>query len=231
MTGRINSIQTLGTVDGPGVRFVLFMQGCPLRCGFCHNPDTWDFSGGEEVTPDEILKKILRYREYFGEDGGITISGGEPLAQAEFVRELFSLCKENGINTALDTSGCIWNENVEKLLDVTDICLLDIKMTDNESYKKHIGCEMSTVEFFLDRLQEKNIRTWLRQVIVTGINDTQESVGRLYDIADSHPCVEKTELLKFRKICSSKYDNLNIAFPFGNIPETTDDQIKSLKRI
>ena len=120
MRGRINSIQTLGTVDGPGVRFVLFMQGCPLRCAYCHNPDTWDFCKGEEVETVEIFEKVKRYREYFGKDGGITVSGGEPTMQADFVRELFTLCKNAGIHTALDTSGCVWNERVEKLLDVTD---------------------------------------------------------------------------------------------------------------
>ncbi len=230
MTGRIHSIQTLGTVDGPGVRFVLFMQGCPLRCGFCHNPDTWDFSAGTEVTPDEIMEKVLRYREYFGEDGGITVSGGEPLSQAEFVTELFTLCKQNGIHTVLDTSGSVWNSSVEKLLSVTDMCLLDYKMTDNESYLRHIGCDIGRVENFLDELQKRNIRTWLRQVIVSGINDTAESVGRLYALADAHPCVEKTELLKFRKICSPKYENMGIVFPFGDIPETTDEQIEKLRR-
>ncbi|MBE6837962.1 MAG: pyruvate formate lyase-activating protein [Ruminococcus sp.] len=230
MTGRIHSIQTLGTVDGPGVRFVLFMQGCPLRCGFCHNPDTWDFSAGTEVTPDEIMGKVLRYREYFGEDGGITVSGGEPLSQAEFVTKLFTLCKQNGIHTVLDTSGSVWNSSVEKLLSVTDMCLLDYKMTDNESYLRHIGCDIGRVENFLGELQKRNIRTWLRQVIVSGINDTAESVGRLYALADAHPCVEKTELLKFRKICSPKYENMGIVFPFGDIPETTDEQIEKLRR-
>lgn len=230
MTGRIHSIQTLGTVDGPGVRFVLFMQGCPLRCGFCHNPDTWDFSAGTEVTPDEIMEKVLRYCEYFGEDGGITVSGGEPLSQAEFVTELFTLCKQNGIHTVLDTSGSVWNSSVEKLLSVTDMCLLDYKMTDNESYLRHIGCDIGRVENFLGELQKRNIRTWLRQVIVSGINDTAESVGRLYALADAHPCVEKTELLKFRKICSPKYENMGIVFPFGDIPETTDEQIEKLRR-
>ena len=141
MTGRINSIQTLGTVDGPGVRFVLFMQGCPLRCAYCHNPDTWDFSGGNEVSADEIFQKVKRYREYFGKEGGITVSGGEPTMQADFVRELFELCKKEGIHSALDTSGCVWNDKVEKLLSVTDLCLLDYKMTNNEDYLHYTKCE------------------------------------------------------------------------------------------
>ena len=228
MTGRINSIQTLGTVDGPGVRFVLFMQGCPLRCAYCHNPDTWDFADGEEVSAEEIFEKVKRYREYFGKDGGITVSGGEPTAQADFVRELFALCKNDGIHTALDTSGCIWNEKVEKLLEVTDLCLLDYKMCNDEDYEKYTRCKKESVDFFLSELQKRSIDTWLRQVIVKGINDSAESVKYLYDIADAHPCVKKVELLKFRKLCAPKYENLGIEFPFGDKPETTAEDISAL---
>jgi len=229
MTGKINSIQTLGAVDGPGVRFVVFMQGCPLRCAYCHNPDTWDMGGGEEYEVREIFKKILRYREYFGKDGGVTVSGGEPLIQADFVRELFSLCKEAGIHTALDTSGCIWNESAEKLLDVTDLCLLDYKMTNDADYKKYTLCEKAKVDAFLENLQEKNIDTWLRQVIVKGINDTRENVSLLYAVRDAHPCVKKVELLKFRKLCSVKYESLGILFPLANTEETTNEDILRIK--
>ena len=228
MTGRINSIQTLGTVDGPGVRFVLFMQGCPLRCAYCHNPDTWDFAGGEEVSAEEIFEKVKRYREYFGKDGGITVSGGEPTAQADFVRELFELCKSVGIHTALDTSGCIWNESVERLLDVTDLCLLDYKMCNADDYEKYTRCKKESVDFFLSELQKRSIDTWLRQVIVKGINDSAESVNYLYGVADAHPCVKKVELLKFRKLCAPKYENLGIEFPFGNLPETKAEDISAI---
>ena len=228
MTGRINSIQTLGTVDGPGVRFVLFMQGCPLRCAYCHNPDTWNFDGGEEMSAQELMEKIKRYREYFGADGGVTVSGGEPTMQADFVCELFELCKKEGIHTALDTSGCIWNERVERLLDVTDLCLLDYKMTNDVDYLRYTKCEKTAVDRFLSELQARNIDTWLRQVVVKGINDNTESVRYLYDVADKHTCVKKVELLKFRKLCVPKYENLGIEFPFGNIPETTASDIKQL---
>ena len=228
MVGRINSIQTLGTVDGPGVRFVLFMQGCPLRCAYCHNPDTWDFAGGEEVSAQEIFEKVKRYREYFGKDGGITVSGGEPTAQADFVRELFTLCKSVGIHTALDTSGCIWNDKVEKLLEVTDLCLLDYKMCNSEDYEKYTRCKKESVDSFLSELQKRSIDTWLRQVIVKGINDSAESVKYLYDVADAHSCVKKVELLKFRKLCAPKYENLGIKFPFGDRPETTAEDISAI---
>ena len=228
MTGRINSIQTLGTVDGPGVRFVLFMQGCPLRCAYCHNPDTWDFSGGDETEAREILEKIKRYREYFGEDGGVTVSGGEPTVQAEFVRELFYLCKQEGIHTALDTSGCLWNENISRLLDVTDLCLLDYKMCDAEKYEKYTKCQKESVDRFLFELQTREIDTWLRQVIVKGINDSPDEVQRLYDVAAAHSCVKKVELLKFRKLCAPKYENLGIEFPFGNIDATSEGDIQNI---
>ena len=131
MMGNIHSIQTMGTLDGPGVRFVVFMQGCPLRCKCCHNPDTWDFSGGVEYTPEELVKKALRYRAYFGETGGITASGGEPLCQAAFVEEFFSLCHEEKLHTCLDTSGHILTEDIKKILAVTDRVLLDIKYTED----------------------------------------------------------------------------------------------------
>ncbi|MBQ2241273.1 MAG: pyruvate formate lyase-activating protein [Clostridia bacterium] len=228
MKGRINSIQTLGTVDGPGVRFVLFMQGCPLRCAYCHNPDTWDFAGGYEVSTEEIFEKVKRYREYFGKDGGITVSGGEPTAQADFVRKLFSLCKSEGIHTALDTSGCLWNEKIEKLLEVTDLCLLDYKMCNADDYEKYTRCKKESVDFFLSELQKRSIDTWLRQVIVKGITDSADSVKVLYEVADSHPCVKKVELLKFRKLCAPKYKNLGVEFPFGNIPETTAEDISAI---
>ena len=228
MKGRINSIQTLGTVDGPGVRFVLFMQGCPLRCAYCHNPDTWNFSGGEEVEAEDIFKKIMRYREYFGKDGGITVSGGEPTVQADFVRELFLLCQGAGIHTALDTSGCLWNEKIEALLDVTKLCLLDYKMCDGEKYEHYTKCKKESVDRFLDELQSKKIDTWLRQVIVRGINDDPSEVEKLYGVAAAHSCVKKVELLKFRKLCAPKYENLGIEFPFGHIAETTEADIKNI---
>ena len=228
MTGRINSIQTLGTVDGPGVRFVLFMQGCPLRCAYCHNPDTWDTHGGEDMGARELIEKIKRYREYFGAEGGVTVSGGEPLLQTDFVRELFLLCKEEGIHTALDTSGCIWNEKVEALLSLTDLCLLDYKMTNDEDYLRYTRCDKSAVDRFLSELQKREIDTWLRQVIVKGINDSPDSVKKLYEVANNHSCVKKVELLKFRKLCAPKYENLGIDFPFGHIPETTPSDIKCL---
>lgn len=230
MIGRIHSIQTLGTVDGPGVRFLVFMQGCPLRCAFCHNPDTWDAHGGREMTAAEIVQKATRYRAYFGKEGGITVSGGEPLLQAHFVAELFSLCKKEGLHTALDTSGCIWNEEVEKLLEVTDLVLLDHKMPDEARYRAHIGCGISAPERFLDELNARSIPTWIRRVIVTGVNDSVEDNRALFALRGTHPCVKKIELLPFHKICYTKYEQMGIPFPFGDKPATTSAAIQTLTK-
>lgn len=229
MIGKVHSIQSLGTVDGPGVRFVVFMQGCNLRCKCCHNPDTWQQSGGSEYTAEKIVEKALRFREYFGKDGGITLSGGEPLLQPQFAKEVFSLCKQNGINTCLDTSGCLLDDNIKELLCFTDRVLLDYKYTTDTEYKQNVGCSINKVNLFLDYLNEKSIPTTLRQVIIPTVNDSTDNVKALKAVASSHSCVDKVELLPFRKICQTKYDNMNIAFPFGHLPEADNNLIEKLK--
>jgi len=216
--GRIHSFQSLGTVDGPGVRYVVFMQGCPLRCGCCHNPDAWDTDGGKIYSPTQVVDNACKYRDYFGDKGGITLSGGEPLLQAKFAEEIFKLCKEREIDTCLDTSGCIIDDDVLSLLDFTDRVLLDVKYTQEALYKKHVGCELEKVLEFLKVLNEKHIPTTLRQVIIPTLNDNEQNVLRLKDIASKFSCVQNIDLLPFRKICQAKYDNLNIVFPFGNLP-------------
>ena len=217
--GRVNSFQSLGAVDGPGIRFVVFLQGCNLRCGVCHNPDTWDITLGKEYSAAEIIKKAVRYREYFGEEGGITVSGGEPLLQADFVYELFSLAKEAGINTCLDTSGSIINPSVISLLSVTDRVLLDIKYVTDELYRKFVGCPIDRPLEFLKLLSESNIPTVIRQVTVPGINADAESVISLKKLVRPYPCVEKIELLPFKKLCRAKYERLSLPFEFDKYPE------------
>ncbi|MBQ7038181.1 MAG: pyruvate formate lyase-activating protein [Clostridia bacterium] len=217
--GRIHSIQSLGTVDGPGVRFVAFLSGCPLRCGCCHNPDTWDPNGGTEYTAVALAKKAEHFREYFGDAGGITLSGGEPLLQAVFAAEVFRLCHERGINTCLDTSGAILNDDVRRLLLHCDRVLLDIKYTDDTLYRHHVGMPLQTALDFLDELNKQGIPTTIRQVVIPTINDTDENYTALRDIAKAHPCVDRIELLPFKKICQVKYDEMNLAFPFADIPE------------
>ncbi len=230
LTGRVHSIQSMGTLDGPGVRFVIFAQGCPLRCKCCHNPDTWDIYGGKSYTPRELVTRALRFKEYFGEDGGVTLSGGEPLLQAAFVTDLFRRCHEAGLNTCLDTSGCILTPEVKGLLAVTDRVLLDIKYTTDEGYRENVGCGMATPLAFLDYLCEQNIPTTLRQVIIPTVNDTEAGVLALKALADTHPNVDKVELLPFRKICQVKYDTMGIPFPFAHIPEPTKEQMRRLSR-
>lgn len=227
--GRISSFQTLGTLDGPGVRFVAFLQGCPLRCACCHNPETWDIKSGTEYTAKEVVEKAERYKEYFGRNGGITLSGGEPLLQAEFAAEIFMLCKEKEINTCLDTSGCIINEKTESLLNYTDYCLLDIKYTTDRKYRQYVGCGIQKPLEFLDRLDNKKIPTRIRQVIIEGLNDSTDNIKRLAEIIKKYPCIEKTELLAFRKLCISKYRKIGIHFPLADIPETPQFKIKLLE--
>lgn len=227
--GFVNSIQTLGTLDGPGVRFVVFMQGCPLKCGYCHNPETQELSGGKEYTADQIVASVLRYKEYFGKDGGITVSGGEPLLQAEFVAEIFEKCHQNGINTCLDTSGCIINEAVEKLIDLTDYVMLDIKFTSDDDYKKYIGCPLSKPLDFLELLQRKNKAVRIRQVVVPGLNDSDENILKLTEIVKKYSCIKSVELLPFKKICKSKYDALNREFLFEKYNSPTKAEIDILQ--
>ena len=231
MIGRIHSLQSLGTVDGPGVRFVAFLQGCPLRCGCCHNPDTWDPHGGAEMTAEELVAKALRCRDYFGSQGGITLSGGEPLLQADFVREVFNLCHEAGVHTCLDTSGCILTPAVKDALAVTDRVLLDVKYPTEADYRAYVGCSLQTVTEFLAYLNEQGIPTTLRQVTIPTLNDTAESVTALRNIAAAHPCVDSVELLPFRKICQMKYDQMGIPFPFAHLPEPTAEKMEELKRV
>ncbi len=231
ITGRVHSIQSMGTLDGPGVRFVIFLQGCPLRCKCCHNPDTWDFEGGTEYSADELVKKALRFKEYFGHDGGVTASGGEPLLQADFVREFFKLCHENGLNTCLDTSGCILNDKVKDLLSVTDRVLLDIKYVTDEFYRENVGCSIETPLAFLDYLCEKNIPSTVRQVIIPTKNDSENNILALKELVSNHKNVDKVELLPFRKICQVKYDKMELEFPFGKIPEPTRESMARLEKI
>ncbi len=227
--GYINSIQSLGTVDGPGVRFVVFTQGCPLRCKCCHNPDTWEINVGQIFTPSEIFKKVVRFKEYFNSDGGITISGGEPLLQPEFCKELFTLCKNDNINTCLDTSGFILNDKIKALLSVTDRVLLDIKYSNNALYRDLAGCKLDNVIEFLEHLNREKVPTTIRQVIIPTVNDNKININFLKELKAKYSCIDDIELLPFKKICQVKYDNLSIPFPFREIKEPTTQLMNKLK--
>lgn len=229
--GRIHSLQSLGTLDGPGVRFVAFLQGCPLRCACCHNPETQTASGGTLYTPEELFLKAMRYKSYFGTDGGVTLSGGEPLLQAEFAAEFFALCRKKGINTCLDTSGCLFDRHIERLLSLTDYCLLDIKYTDDEKYRRYVGCSIEKPLAFLSHLDRLHVPTRIRQVIIDGLNNTEANVAALKKLTAPFSSVTEIELLPFRNLCQSKYDRMGVPFPLSGVPETTAEEIRRLETV
>ncbi len=230
MVGYISSLQSLGTLDGPGVRFVVFLQGCNLRCACCHNPETWPLTGGTPYTPETLLEKVLPYQGYFGARGGVTLSGGEPLLQPAFVHAFFRLCHKHHINTCLDTAGSLLNDAVFPLLAETDRVLLDIKYTSEEAYKKYVGCSLSTPLRFLDALNARHIPTTLRQVIIPSLNDNLENIEALRRLKTAYACVEAIELLPFRKLCQTKYDALHIPFPLAEVPSPSKAEMEALER-
>lgn len=209
MIGHIKQIETMGLLDGPGIRVVVFLQGCPLRCLFCHNPEMWDYNGeSKEYSTIALLEVIKKYQPYFGDKGGVTFSGGEPLGQSSFLKEMIKLCHENNIHVALDTSGAVFNSDVEELIDDVDLTLLDIKGITNEEYQAMTKCSMDNYNKFLELLISKNKRLWLRVVVVPGINDTLEYINRLAFYIKEIPNVERIELLPFHKLGESKYEKL-----------------------
>lgn len=228
--GYVSSIQSMGTLDGPGVRFVVFLQGCNLRCGCCHNPETWESGKAEQYSAEEIVSKAERFKNYFGKDGGITLSGGEPLLQAEFCAEIFAECKKRGINTCLDTSGSILNDKVKMLLSLTDRVLLDIKYPTNEQYLQFVGCSIEKPLEFLHYVNQQRIPVTLRQVIIPELNGNDRNIEFLNKIRQEYLCIDKTELLPFKKICKSKYDNLGIPFNFEKYASPTAEYMKMLER-
>ena len=231
ITGRIHSFQSLGAVDGPGLRFVIFLQGCPLRCIYCHNPDTWNKSGDTEYTVEEVVAKVLRYRTYFGNDGGVTVSGGEALLQAPFVTALFHALKVEGINTCLDTSGVFVSSEENTVLDllsVTDLVICDIKFTNEKDYLSYTKGSLSAVLEFLYHTQALSVPLWVRHVVVPGYTDTEEEVRAMVSLAQRFDNLRRIELLPFRKLCITKYEALGIHFPCADIPECEEATIARL---
>lgn len=232
MHGNINSIETMGLVDGPGIRMVVFLQGCPLRCLFCHNPETWDTKKNMIMTPDEVLKKVLRYKNYFGNEGGITFSGGEPLLQPEFLLETLKLCKENGINTALDTAGVNNNiGNKEEILKYVDLVIWDIKAIGKEEYKKMTSKEIDESLEFLALCQKLNKKMWLRQVIVPGINDTKDYILKLKKFIKPLKNIEKVELLPYHVLGVEKYKKLGLKYRLEGVDAMDVKRCKELEKL
>lgn len=230
MTGKINSIETMGLVDGPGVRFVIFMQGCPLRCRFCHNPETWNLFGkANEYTPEELIKKILNYKPYFKHNGGVTFSGGEPLMQKEFLLECLKLCKKENIHTCIDTAGTI--PGCKEILEYTDLVMFDIKGTNKDNYKDMTGADIDTSLEFLKLCQEMNKKLWIRVVIVPGINDTKEYVNELISFIKPIKNVDKIEFLPYHTLGVHKYEHLGLNYSLKGVPDMDKDKCKELEEM
>ncbi|MGN0478820.1 MAG: pyruvate formate-lyase-activating protein [Hominenteromicrobium sp.] len=228
MQGRVNSVQSLGAVDGPGLRYIVFLQGCPLRCEYCHNPETWDRLGGELRTAEELCRTILRYRPYFGETGGVTVSGGEPLLQPEFVAELFSLLREHGVHTALDTAGTGNLTRAENVLRHTDLVLCDVKFPTEAGYRAHCGGSLTHTLEFMRLTEQMGIPLWVRHVVAPGLTDTPSSMRAVRDLCAGFSNLEKIEWLPFKNICASKYENLGIPFPMEGKPAFSQKHIDLL---
>lgn len=228
MHGLINSIYTGSAVDGPGIRTVVFFQGCPLRCAYCHNPETHGKTGGKSIAAKDLFTKIERYSAYYGSKGGVTFSGGEALLQGEFLCEILSLCKNAGIHTAVDTSGAVIDTFTDRILELCDLIILDIKMNTEEEYGKYIKGSMKEPLDFLEKCNAKGVPVWIRRVIVPGINDTEKSVLTLKNMLSRFSCIEKTELLPFEKLCSEKYEKLGLEFPMKNVPAMDRNRLEIL---
>ncbi|MBC7960828.1 MAG: pyruvate formate lyase-activating protein [Vallitaleaceae bacterium] len=226
LTGKVHSIETCGTVDGPGIRFVVFMQGCPLRCQFCHNPDTWNTNEGTHYTVDQIFTEVLKYKSYMKfSKGGITLTGGEPLLQLDFLLALFKKCKAEGIHTAIDTSGYVFNEGVKELLKWTDLVLLDVKNYDPKQYEFITGVSLDPTIKFLDYLKEIGKDTWIRYVLVPGLTDDLATIEDLADYLGDFNNVSKIEVLPFHKMGEYKWEALNIPYSLKDTKEPTQKLI------
>ena len=231
MQGYIHSIETLGLSDGPGVRIVVFMQGCPLRCLCCHNPDTWEKGNNLLITSDEIVNTVRKYRNFI-ENGGVTLSGGEPLFQSEFTLDIFKKCKKAGFHTALDTSGTGYNKKIlDEILKYTDLILLDIKAITNSNYKKITGKDMTEFNYFLNRIQKLNKKIWIRQVITPGINDTEDYIINLKKYLSKIKNIERIDLLPYHNLGVDKYKKLGIKYRLEGTPNMDKRIIKEFEKI
>lgn len=231
VTGYIHSFQSLGAVDGPGLRTVIFLQGCPLRCVYCHNPDTWSTDGGERYTAQEVLRKVLRFRPYFGKTGGVTVSGGEPLLQWRFVAELFRLLRQAGVHTALDTSGMGNVDGAKEVLKHTDLVLCDLKFSTEADYTAYSGGSLQTVQAFLKLTETMRVPLWIRHVVVPGLTDGETHIRTIAKMAQQYANLEKLELLPFHTFCQSKYDAMGIPFPLEHCPPCPEETVQTLYRV
>lgn len=228
MIGKIHSFESFGTVDGPGVRFVVFFQGCPMRCLYCHNPDTWTTDAGTEYTAEQIVEKIVRNMPFYT-TGGLTATGGEPMLQLDFLIELFTLAKSKGISTCLDTSGVMFDRDnsermkkIDRLLDVCDLVMLDIKHIDEDEHKKLTGHSNKNILDFARYLDEKNVQMRVRHVIVPNITDNRDELLKLGRFLKPFKNIEKIETLPYHTLGKVKYDNLGLDYPLGDTPQLSE---------
>lgn len=233
--GKIHSYETLGAADGPGLRFVLFMQGCLLRCKYCHNPDSWaKNSGSLRVTAEEIAVEIIKYKNYFGKRGGLTVSGGEPLLQLDFLIGLFEIMRRNGISTAIDTSGACYDESDErylKLLSLTDLVILDIKHIDDRKCRALTGRSNENTLAFAKKLDELNVPLWIRQVLVPGFTDDENDLKKTREWIETLKNVKKTEVLPYHTLGKIKYEKMGLAYPMEGVPVPSKEETEKAERI
>lgn len=235
VSGKIHSVETLGAADGPGLRFVLFLQGCGLRCKYCHNPDTWAACNAERTaTAEDIANEIIRYKNYFGKKGGVTVSGGEPLLQLDFLTELFKILKQNGIHTAIDTSGAPYNEydpRYKELLALTDLVILDIKHIDDLKCRELTGTGNIATKKFAKTLSDNGVAMWIRQVLVPGLTDDENDLKHTREWINTLKTVERVEVLPYHTLGKPKYEKLGLSYPLGDTPIPTREQIDKAKAI
>ena len=229
---KIHSVETFGTVDGPGIRFVAFFQGCHLECKYCHNRDTWDINDGKYTSVDELTNTILKYKAYITPNGGFTASGGEPLLQPYFLIELFKKLKKENIHTAIDTSGMIEiNDTIKELLSLTDLVLLDIKHINPDKCKELVGFSNEKELKFAKYLSDNNISIWIRQVLIPGITDDELDLLELKNFIDSLKTVKNVELLPYHNLGKHKWEALGLEYKLKNIPTATPEDIEEAKKI
>lgn len=222
--GNIHSIESFGTVDGPGIRLVVFMQGCPMRCKYCHNPDTWDYNDNKKISVEKILEKYESIKEFL-KNGGITLTGGEPLMQIDFAIQLFKTAKERNIHTAIDTSGVIFNkEKIDELIKYTDLFMLDIKHIDDEEHKKLTGHSNQQILELAKYISEKNIPLWIRHVVVPTITDKEEYLQELGRFIAGLKSLKALDVLPYHNMAISKYESLGTEYPLKDIPPLTKEQ-------
>ena len=232
MKGFIHSVESFGTVDGPGIRFVAFFQGCPMRCQFCHNPDTWDAHRKPqyELEPEELLAEVRRYKSFI-RTGGVTCTGGEPLMQADFLREFFRLCKADGFHTALDTSGAVFTDKALSVLEFTDLVMLDIKTLDDSIHRSYTGVERTNNQRFLDHLEQTGKPTWIRHVVVPGITDRDDRLEALAEHISRYKCVERVEILPYHTMGRYKYQELGIDYPLEGVDDLSEERRRNAVEI